>query len=232
MFPERARALFEVVLCSGFPTQIAVATAVRLAGLSPFAPNGRLSGPFLFTVSIIDAALLVSLIVFFLKQGGESPRAVLVGRTRPAREAGWGALMLPVTLAIVGAIALTVRAYFPHLRNVPTNPLEALLEAPGGLVMFLIVAIVAGGVREELQRAFVLHRFEQSLGGPIVGLAVTSVLFGLGHTLQGWDAALITGALGALWGGAYLWRRSAAGPIVNHALFNTVELLGAAFISR
>lgn len=97
--------------------------------------------------------------------------------------------------------------------------------------MFLIVAIVAGGVREELQRAFVLHRFRQYLGGPIVGLVITSLLFGLGHTLQGWDAALITGVLGALWGAAYLWRRSAIGPMVNHSLFNTVELLGAAFTS-
>lgn len=232
MFPERARALFEVVLCSGFPTQIAVATLLRLAGFAPLDANGRLSGPFLFTVSMIDVVLLICLIVYFLKQSGESPRTVLFGKARQRQEAGWGALTLPVTLAIVGAIAIIVRGYFPQLRNVPTNPLEALLAAPGGLVMFLIVAIVAGGVREELQRAFVLHRFEQHLGGPLVGLVITSLLFGLGHTIQGWDAALITGVLGALWGAAYLWRRSATGPIVNHALFNTVELLGAAFISR
>lgn len=232
MFPERARALLEVILCSGFPTQIAVATLLRLAGFSPIGADGPLSGPFIFAVSIIDAALLVCLIVYFLRQSGESPRTVLFGQARPVREAGWGALMLPITLAIVGAIAIIVRTYFPQLRNVPTNPLEALLESSGGLVMFLIVAIVAGGVREELQRAFVLHRFRHYLGGPAVGLLITSLLFGLGHTIQGWDAALITGTLGALWGAAYLWRRSATGPMVNHALFNTVELLGAAFVSR
>jgi membrane protease YdiL (CAAX protease family) len=232
VFPERARALFEVVLCSGFPTQIAVATLLQLAGFAPIAANGRLSGPFLFTVSMIDAALVLSLVVFFLRQSGESPLAVLFGRARVIREAGLGALTLPITLAIVAAIALGVRTYFPSLRNVPTNPLEALLEAPNGLALFLVVAIVAGGVREEVQRAFVLHRFEQSLGGAVFGVVVTSLLFGLGHTIQGWDAALITGTLGALWGTAYLWRRSATGPIVNHALFNTVELLGAAFVSR
>jgi membrane protease YdiL (CAAX protease family) len=229
VFHERGRALLEVVLCSGFPTQIAVATLLRFAGLSPFGANGRLSGPFIFAVSMIDAVLVVCLVVFFLIRGGESPRRVLIGMTRPLREAGWGALALPATLALVIGISLVVRTYVPHLRNVPTNPLEALLESPGGIVMFIIVAIVAGGVREELQRAFVLHRFDRHLGGPIVGLVVTSLLFGVGHTLQGWDAALITGVLGAAWGAVYLWRRSALGPMANHALFNTVELLGAAF---
>lgn len=218
-----------MVLCSGFPTQIAVATLLRLAGYSPLDAGGRLSAPFLFTVSIVDAALLICLIIFFLKQAGESPRRVLFGITHPLREAGWGVLLLPITFGLVVGISLFVRTFIPHLRNVPTNPLESLVQTREGLLMFIAVAIVAGGVREELQRAFVLHRFERYLGGPIVGLVVTSLLFGLGHTLQGWDAAIITGTLGALWGAAYLWRRSATGPLVNHALFNTVELLGAAF---
>jgi membrane protease YdiL (CAAX protease family) len=229
VFHERVRALFEVVVCSGFPTQIAVATALRLAGYSPLGPGGGLSAPFVFTVSIIDAALLIGLIIFFLKQAGESPRRVLFGITQPLREAGWGALLLPVTFGLVLGISLFIRTYIPALKNVPTNPLESLVQTREGLIMFIAVAVIAGGVREELQRAFVLHRFARHLGGPIVGLIITSVLFGLGHTLQGWDAAIITGSLGALWGAAYLWRRSATGPLVNHALFNTVELLGAAF---
>lgn len=232
MFHERARALLEVVLCSGFPTQIAVATLLRMSGFSPLGANGRLSGPFLFSVSMIDAVLVIALVIFFLRQSGESPRQVLVGAVRPLREAGLGALWLPVTLGLVIATSLLLRTYLPQLRNVPTNPLEALLEQPGGLVLFIIVAIVAGGVREELQRAFVLHRFEQHLGGAGWGLAITSLLFGLGHVIQGWDAAIITGMLGALWGAVYLRRKSAIAPMVNHSLFNTVELLGAAFGSR
>ena len=39
-----------------------------------------------------------------------------------------------------------------------------------------------------------------SLGQPWIGVVITSVSFGMGHTLQGLDAAVITGALGAAWG--------------------------------
>ena len=53
--------------------------------------------------------------------------------------------------------------------------------------MFLFVVIVAGGVREELQRAFLLHRFRCDLGQPWMGVFITSLAFGMGHTLQGWD---------------------------------------------
>jgi uncharacterized protein len=229
VFHERARALAEVLLCSGFPTQIAVATSLRLAGWSPLLPGGGINGPFVFAVSIIDAVLLIALIVFFLRRGGESPRQVLFGSRRLLPEAGWGVLLLPLTLGVVIGIAALIRGYVPELRNVPINPLESLVQTRGGLLMFIAVAVIAGGGREELQRAFVLHRFDRYLGGPIVGIVITSLLFGLGHTLQGRDAAIITGVLGALWAIAYVWRRSTVGPIVNHALFNTVELIGAAF---
>jgi len=226
---ERARALTEVLICSGYPTQIAVASLLRMAGWSPLLANGQLSGRFIFAVSMIDAVLLVALILFFLRRGGESPRAVLFGRVSALREAGWGALMLPLTLALVIGVSAAIRTFVPSLRNVPVNPLESLIHSPGGLLMFIGVAVIAGGVREELQRAFVLHRFRHHLGGTAVGVLVSSLFFGLGHTLQGLDAAIITGLLGLAWAVAYLRRGSAVGPIVNHALFNTVELVGAAF---
>ena len=60
--------------------------------------------------------------------------------------------------------------------------------------------MIAGGVREEIQRGFVLRRFEQYLGGGAIGLVVFSVLFGLGHLEQGRDVALATAVLGAFWG--------------------------------
>jgi len=80
----------------------------------------------------------------------------------------------------------------PSLHNVPDNPLEALAGHGATTWLFLIVVIVAGGVREELQRAFLLHRFRGDLGQPWMGLLITSMAFGMGHTLQGLDAAIIT----------------------------------------
>ena len=91
-----------------------------------------------------------------------------------------------------------------------------------------MVAIVAGGIREELQRAFLLQRFERHLGGATMGVVVLSTAFGLGHALQGWDAAIATGTLGAFWAIVYLRRRSSIAPIVSHAGFNSIEVLRVA----
>ena len=71
-------------------------------------------------------------------------------------------------------------------------------------MIFAFVVMIAGGVREEIQRGFVLRRFEQYLGGGAVGLAIFSALFGLGHLEQGYDVAISTGVLGAFWGAIYL----------------------------
>ena len=90
--------------------------------------------------------------------------------------------------------------------------------------VFAVVVVVAGGVREEIQRAFLLHRFEQWLGGGAVGVAIVSVAFGSGHLLQGLDAAVATGVLGAFWGVVYLRRRSMVAPMVSHAGFNLLQL--------
>src|SRR5262249_47769314 len=120
---------------------------------------------------------------------------------------------------------LVIRLSAPSLHNLPANPLEDLLRRPRDAWIFAVVVVIAGGVREEIQRAFILHRFDVWLGGPIVGLVVTSVAFGGGHLLQGRDVAVATGVLGLYWGIVYLWRRSCVAPIVSHAGFDLLEVL-------
>ena len=91
-----------------------------------------------------------------------------------------------VTLLLLGLIITLA----PQLHNVPRNPLADLMQNPRDAVIFAFVVMIAGGVREEIQRGFILHRFEQYLGGGAVGVIVLSSLFGLGHFVQGWDVAL------------------------------------------
>ncbi len=85
--------------------------------------------------------------------------------------------------------------------------------------------MIAGGVREEVQRGFILHRFGQYLGGGLYGVIFWSALFGLGHFEQGYDAIIATGTLGAFWGFIYLRRRSVIAPVVSHAGFNLAQIL-------
>jgi membrane protease YdiL (CAAX protease family) len=219
----------EILLCSGYPTQIALGYLLQGLGFEPLLADGSLNASFIFALSLADTVLLLSLIVFLLVRRGERPASVFFGAASPAREAAAGALSLPLVMIIVVTLTLAIRLWAPSLHNVPENPLENLLGSQAGLLMFLVVVIVAGGVREELQRAFLLHRFRSDLGRPWMGVIITSLAFGLGHTLQGLDAAVITGALGALWGTMYLVRGSAVAPMVSHSLFNSTELLRVFF---
>ena len=227
--PHPWHAWVEIVLCSGYPTQLLLGLLIQASGLRPIRADGSLSGSFVFVLSLLDTVLLLTLIVWLMKRRGERPRTIFFGDRPVAPEIGFGILMLPAVVAIVVVLLLAIRVGAPFLHNVPNNPLEGLLDSQTGLLAFLFVVIVAGGLREELQRAFLLHRFRTDLGSAGMGVLITSLAFGLGHTLQGWDAAIVTGVLGATWGVMYLARRSAIAPIVSHSLFNSGELLRSFF---
>lgn len=224
---SRARAVAEALLCSSYPTQIVAAAVLATAGLRGTTADGSLNAPFIIAVSLLDAALVVTLIVVFLRRRAESVSAVMFGRTSAWREALLGvALVLPVTFAVAGLVA-GVRMLWPSLQNVPVNPMTALMADPARVVMFAVVVVLAGGVREEMQRAFQLHRLTPDVLPPGVALLVTSIAFGLGHTVQGYDVAVATFALGALWGALWLRRRSIVAPAVCHALFNLAQVWAA-----
>lgn len=221
------QAWLEIVLCSGYPTQLMLGAALQDLGIAPLTADGTLSATFVFALSLADTVALVAMMWWLLIRNGDQPREVFLGRRRVGEEAVVGLLSVPFVVALVLVLSLAIRAFLPVLRNVPNNPLEGLLGTQAGLLTFLLVVIVAGGLREELQRAFLLHRFRNDLGSAGAGLFITSIAFGLGHTLQGWDAAILTGALGFTWGAMYLTRGSAIASIVSHSLFNTGELLRA-----
>jgi membrane protease YdiL (CAAX protease family) len=219
-------------MCSGYPTQLAIVGVLNSMGVPPLV-NGSLSPQFVFAISVIDTAILIGLVIAFLKLSDERPRDVFLGVRNPVREASLGLLLVPVLFVIVASIQLIIRTFAPHLHNVPVNPFESFLSSPAMRAAFMGLVVVAGGVREELQRAFLVHRFEQRLGGAQVGVVVTSVAFGFGHTLQGLDAAIVTASLGAFWAMIYLARRSVAANVVSHATFNVLQVLaGLSSVAR
>jgi membrane protease YdiL (CAAX protease family) len=222
---QRIVALIEVLLCSDYPTQAALAATFAALGYGPLTANGDLRVGFVVTLSLLDTALLVGLMVFFLHAHGERPRDVFLGRRPVWHEARYGLPLIFVALTIGIIILASIQRYFPSLHTVEKNPLQALIRTPRDVWLFALVVVVAGGVREELQRAFLLHRFEVWLGGATVGVATASVAFGAGHLLQGVDAAIATGTLGAFWGIVYLRRRSVVAPVVSHSGFNLLQIV-------
>ncbi len=214
----RIVALFEVVLCSDFPTQLTISQTLIALHVRP------LSLRFVVVLSLVDTVALLALIVLFLRTHRERVRDVMLGSRPILREVQLG---IPLTVgAFVLAIAAlaVLRLTVPSLHNVEENPLQALIHGRRDALLFALVVVIAGGVREEIQRAFILHRFDVWLGGRTVGLLVSSAAFGLGHVLQGRDVIVTTALLGCYWGVVYLRRRSVVAPMVSHAGFNLVEL--------
>lgn len=225
----RVQAIIEVLLCSSLPTQILIAWILGALGVAPTAADNRLSLTFVVALSLGDSALLIALMVVLAQAHGDSPWRLWRGYRPVVGEIVLGLLLVPVAVLLVGALIGTLREFAPWLHNVPENPLEALATGgPVAAALFGVVAIVAGGIREELQRAFLLQRFERHLGGATVGVVVLSTAFGLGHVMQGWDAVIATGTLGAFWAVLYLRRRSSIAPIISHAGFNSIEVLRVA----
>jgi membrane protease YdiL (CAAX protease family) len=220
--PSRATALFEVVLCSGFPTQIVVGTLLSLAGLG--SADGRVTFEYLVALSLLDTTVLTGIIFARLRAAGESARVLFLG-DRPIRPEAAAGLPLALMALILAVVVLSaVRELAPWLRTFERNPFQDLVRTPAQTAIFAVVVVVAGGVREEIQRAFLLSRFERSLGGTTTGVVVTSAAFGAGHFLQGVDAAIATAALGAFWAIVYLRRRSIVAPLVSHSGFNLIQL--------
>jgi membrane protease YdiL (CAAX protease family) len=219
----RGRALAEVVLCSGYPTQLAIALVLfGMFQVGP-GPDGNPSPLYIIALLTTDTALLLGLMFAFMRRSNDRPAQLFLGWRPVASEMRVGLLTVPPILVLIVVVQLGLRAVAPSLHNVPISPFAGLMDSPWALAGFVVVLIIAGGLREELQRAFLLRRFEQQLGGARVGLVVTSLAFGLGHTLQGWDAAVGTAVLGAVWGAMYLARRSVVGTVTSHAVFNTLQ---------
>lgn len=229
---QRVVAAIEVLLCSDYPTQLLLGASFAAMGFRPQGQDGTLDITFLVVLSLLDTVLLVGLIVGFLLAHGERPRDVFFGSRPWRQEARAGVPMTLVAFLIAVVTLVSVRLVAPWLHTVDVNPLQEIIRTPASIALFALVVVIAGGIREELQRAFLLHRFERWLGGSAVGVVVASAAFGAGHLLQGADAAIATGVLGAFWAVVYLRRRSAVAPMVSHAGFNLLQLAQFVAIGR
>jgi membrane protease YdiL (CAAX protease family) len=218
----RAAALLQVIACSGFPTQLVIAMLLG-PGIRPTA-SGALTLWGVTALLTLDSLAVLGLVWWFLRHSGERPAVVFLGTRHPAVETLVGVSLTPLVFGLVLSVALLLARIAPTLRP-PENPFAALLGSPLDVAVLAVVAVVAGGVREEIQRAFILRRFEQYLGGGTVGLVCFSLVFGLGHVVQGWPAVITTTLLGVLWGLVYLRRRSIVGPMVSHSAFNLFQVL-------
>ena len=222
-------AAVQVILTCGIPSQIIAAALtlllLQIDLLSPDVMDRIFSLEFVAVTQLVDTALVAMMIRVFLELSGEDSRTVFLGRQSLFKDTLKGLALVPVILVAVGGLVSLIRQIAPWMHTVKESPIEAYMQTPFDASIFLVVVVLGGGIKEELIRAFVLHRFDQSLGGIRLGLVLFSVLFGVLHFDQGWDVALAIGLLGLFWGVLYIRRRSAWLNMVSHAGFNAAHVL-------
>jgi uncharacterized protein len=213
----------EIVLGLGFLTD---ALAALLLSRLPAISNPLASVSSLAAWTLLSSLFLTLAIVLALRCHRESLGEICLGKGGSlSRDMRLGLGLVPVLWVTGYLLKSAIRHLLPSLYSGERNVFEDLMQTPGDLGLFIVVAFLAGGFREELQRAFIIRRFEQGWGPAWVGAGLFAIFFGFGHLIQGKDEAIIAGVFGFLWGAIYVARRNLIAAGVSHALFDAVELI-------
>lgn len=220
-FNEIVRTLLECLVATGLFTDTAAAL-LAIAVLGCPRENLLKTPESLVTYLMLSTVGLLAVIWLFqhFRRGDGRYRLSPRPDGGYGREFVAGALLSPLFLLGMTGLHLLIRLVLPSLVP-PSNPLLDLIKTPLHLALFVLSGVLAGGLREEVQRAFLLNRSRVLLGSPFYALVGWSVIFGLMHLEQGLDAVIIAGLLGAGFGLIYIWRRNLVAPVLCHALYNS-----------
>lgn len=146
-----------------------------------------------------------------------------------SRDAALRAVVLGIALFVLLSFLLPslLISIWPSLHQAHPNILAGAIPDLQTLLWGLPVAVIGGGVREELWRVVWLRAFERVGGqtGLLIGFASSVVLFGAVHWYQGPVAVGITAVMGLLLGWRWMVRRDLSELIVMHGLHNACTLV-------
>ena len=220
----RIQAVFEIMLVSGIVSSL----LVSLVFAAVFGRNRlklmEMDVGFLAAYLLVESAVTFLILWILMKARRETLHALGLRRRLWKTHVLLGILAAPCLIIVSGVVGLMFQLFLPKYA-LDKNPLLEMIHSPRQLTLFIITGIVAGGVKEELQRAFILCRFRHHLGGARVGLVVWSLAFGAGHYTQGIQGMCAAAILGFVFGVLYLMRGNLILPITAHAVYNTLTLL-------
>lgn len=136
------------------------------------------------------------------------------------RWTAWKGILADVAIALPFWILWEAIAYGVHLLLGPSKARSIGAILPQSLfeVLVWIVVSVNAGFCEEIQSRGYLQLQLYSLSGSIVAAVLGQALvFGLGHSYQGWKQVIVISVLGVLYGALAAWRRNLRANMVAHA---------------
>lgn len=162
----------------------------------------------------------VLLIVFIITvHGGEAPSVFGLGSfaARDLLRTLFSYLGVFAVLIPLGAVLFLLPG---QARGVLSGGYRWGLRSASELPLALAMSLLAGYREEIFFRSYLITRMEQ-LGSPVVvSVAVTSVLFGLGHIYEGLAGLIVTTVLGAYLAIVYIKVRNLHVVALAHGLYN------------
>jgi membrane protease YdiL (CAAX protease family) len=129
----------------------------------------------------------------------------------------WAAGLSAVSVALMGIFLALRRAM-----GIRETPLLVLLlpETPSEKAVFALLSVAAGVGEEVAYRGFLVPALILVFGNPWVAALVSSVVFGLLHTYQGWLGVVRTSVLGMVFAASFLSTGLLWPAIIAHAMLD------------
>lgn len=185
---------------------------VAIASERSVQPPNRL-GPLLFAQAGLVAIVAVILsLVFFWEHSSASSIGL---KSLTLQSFAWGLALAAFFMFVFSPVA------YSALRRFSLGGLDkGLLRLQGLPVWYLVLAVIIGGVAEEiLYRGYAVERIATLTGSLWLAGAIPVVVFAVAHVpMWGWGPALATLVSGAILTVFYLWQRDLAACIVAHVV--------------
>jgi len=201
------------VVTMGFLAQHAPAVGGGGAGTEQLASHGK-AIPIYLTAIFMDWALLYYCWVGVHRRGGTL--ATLSG----GRWTSWKSVAVDVGIALPFWVLWEGSAYAVHRLLGPSSAKSVASLLPQSLLEILIwiaTAITAGICEEMAFRGYLQRQLHALSGSVVVAVLGQGLVFGLGHSYQGWKSTIVICVLGVLFGALAAWRRNLRANIIVHA---------------
>lgn len=174
--------------------------------------------------TILRDLSLVALILFFAWRNHEAPTVIGWSAGRGWLEIALG-MVLFVPVFFGGAwLESALHAVGFSLPATPLPSLDPAPDPPQLLLAAILVAVVAFA-EETIFRGYLMLRLTALTKSPAVAVALSALVFSIGHGYEGSAGVITVGALGAVLAVVYLWRGSLLAPVTMHFLQDFIGIV-------
>jgi membrane protease YdiL (CAAX protease family) len=176
--------------------------------------------------AIAESLAPVVLVLYLLARSGESPSAIGLDATEPARDGVRGAALA----AVIGGVGLGFYvAAFKLGANLNVVP-EQLPALWWRIPVLVLYAIANGLLEETVVLGYLLTRLDQLGTRPWRAIAISAVLRGSYHLYQGFGPFLGNAAMGVAFASLFRRWRRATPFVVAHSLIDAGAFIGYALL--